>query len=644
MTILRSIPCALLFLTSCCTALAQQPYRAGFARESTEPGALPFSLTLAGYGAPVEGRFSLDWIKAGEAGSNCTAFTGMTNTLLKVSNDELFTAATGSTPPAWKKTGSAAGIRLLAGGKNKLYAVNTQGDLLVAGNPGKPAWKKTGTIPNAVALTILHNTLYAATTEGTILTANVSAAHVSWKAVKALENVTSLAANGNYLYALTAQDNLFRYNPSTDSSWLKIARYNGITYDVKLQHVAIAGNSLYGCDAAGNIFKAKHNSEGSMSASAFAVSSGKQNVVVVGLDVCGFDHVFILGVKQEISRKYHIPAEAVLINASHTHYSPVAQPYPAWEPHCQQPDSAYLYGIAGPAIVRAVGGAIRNLAPSTLYFGRGKTEIGSNRCLTTAPIPYDNDVDVITAVRNDNQEKTVLFLTGCHAVFSGNGRPNITLSANFPGAARADLEGKEGIAHSVFIQGCAGDINPKDQDYMTTGRDLSADVQQVIAGPMEKITGRINFYIDTMLFPVKPMATREAAVTMHQESAKHAGEMIPNRNFRWANIMLHYYDDNTMPANMPVYLQTINIGNWKLVGLSREVVTEYSAGIKALFPGKLVSVAGYSNDVSSYLPTSRHIKAGTYEGIDSFVWYGQPSLFPENVYETVLDHIRHKNR
>lgn len=94
---------------------------------------------------------------------------------------------------------------------------------------------------------------------------------------------------------------------------------------------------------------------------------------------------------------------------------------------------------------------------------------------------------------------------------------------------------------------------------------------------------------------------------------------------------------------MPVYMQTFNIGNWKLVGISRETVTDYSIGIKKLWPGKLVSVAGYCNDVSSYLPTSKHINAGVYEGKDSFFWYGQPAVFPLNLYETIIDRIKSKN-
>ena len=73
------------------------------------------------------------------------------------------------------------------------------------------------------------------------------------------------------------------------------------------------------------------------------------------------------------------------------------------------------------------------------------------------------------------------------------------------------------------------------------------------------------------------------------------------------------------------------------------MVTEYSTGIKALWPDQLVSVAGYCNDVASYLPVERHIRTGVYEGYNSFLWYAQPSAFPLNIFDLVLDQIRASN-
>ena len=108
--------------------------------------------------------------------------------------------------------------------------------------------------------------------------------------------------------------------------------------------------------------------------------------------------------------------------------------------------------------------------------------------------------------------------------------------------------------------------------------------------------------------------------------------------------MLKYYNEGTMPTFMPVYVNTINIGNWKLVGFSRETTTGYSFGVKNLWPDKLISVAGYTNDVSSYLPTHMHLEKGGYEGLRSFFYYGMPNVFPMTVDETILNTIKSLER
>ncbi|MBK5196623.1 MAG: hypothetical protein JJE08_11480, partial [Proteiniphilum sp.] len=84
--------------------------------------------------------------------------------------------------------------------------------------------------------------------------------------------------------------------------------------------------------------------------------------------------------------------------------------------------------------------------------------------------------------------------------------------------------------------------------------------------------------------------------------------------------------------------------NWKLVGFSRETTTPYGLRVKALWPDKMVSVAGYTNDVSSYLPTCLHIEKKNYEGMDSFYWYGMPDTFPMDVEEKIISEIKENNR
>ena len=212
-----------------------------------------------------------------------------------------------------------------------------------------------------------------------------------------------------------------------------------------------------------------------------------------------------------------------------------------------------------------------------------------------------------------------------------------------PGVARKLVEERTGTSNSLFLQGTAGDINPKDNGEYITGEKLANEIIGVLKRPMKKIEGSITFFLDTINIPIKPW-TNDQILAFRAENADKTGDVYAEKNVKWCDLMLDYYKKGVMPVSLPVYIQTLNIGNWKLVGFSRETTTGYSFGVKNFWPDKLVSVAGYTNDVSSYLPTHMHIEAKGYEGLDSFFWYGMPNVFPENVDDIILSRIKTLSR
>ncbi len=456
------------------------------------------------------------------------------------------------------------------------------------------------------------------------------------------EGTLSVVSYKNRLIALTNKDELYRLDASDkNAEWIRFATYNNLSYKVNLKSIAVFKEKLYGLSKDNKVYSASHQTEGDLTVKAVAISDDHESVVIVGTDLCGFNGNFITSIKQEVFKKYGVRPEAILINASHTHFAPSTQDWTTWGNH-QLPDTLYLNGVVRPAILKAIAQALKNRKPSLLSFGRGKTAIGHNRTLSGTDVPYDNAVDVLQIESMRDHTKSLVFLTGCHPVSSNSGTEGFTLSANYPGEARKVLEKETGIKSALFIQGCGGDINPVSSDHNKTGRDLAMDVKLILKGSMQQLNGRINFHLDSVNFPVKKWS-REHIMAFKKENEKAVNDVYAEKNVRWAKLMEKLDDENKMPSTMPVYLQTLNIGNWKLIGLSRETVTEYGLGIKKLWPDQLVSVAGYCNDVSSYLPTSRHIKAGVYEGLDSFFWYGQPSVFPLDVYETIINRIKSKN-
>ena len=617
-------------------------YLAGTARVSIEPDSSVFSLSLAGYGYPGEGRFTLKWEEYGNI-PGIKALSGNDKCLFALtSGGALQQGKWVRGQLKWNPIEKDADFCFIAVCRHKIYAIDRKNQLWVKAVTAKK-WKKMETVPSPKGFTASEGKLYLATDKDELWEGIPDRDNVVWRRIGGAERVLGLAAAKGRLYALTANQILWQHpEGEVYSPWLKIGYKNELNWKESISQIAVAANRLFAVGKEGKLYRAVHSTEGGLTARALALTSGKETALIITADLCGFDISLISEIKAEIEARTGIPSEAILVNASHTHFAPVSQGWYTWAEHNQLPDTLYLYGIVKPGLVKAAVEALKNRREVSVYFARTHTSIGRNRSLTGAEALYDSTLDVLETVDKENGEKNVLFLTGCHAVFRNAEEEGCRISPNFPGVARQIVEAA-GVKNALFIQGCAGDINPVHDNHWQTGEILAADVQKALCGQLTEIHGELSWSWDSVLIPVKPWE-KERIEKFRKENSGQPGNLEAEKNVRWADFMLKRYEENRMPAYMPVYIQTLRIGNWKLLGLSREAVTEYGMAIRDLWPGQLVSVAAYCNDVPSYLPTDPHIRAADYEGYGSFFWYAQPACFPEHILKTVLEKIKINNR
>ncbi len=342
-------------------------------------------------------------------------------------------------------------------------------------------------------------------TEVTCGQPNLSKKELQWVKSETADGIISLAANRNKLYAFTAAGILYSCETQhRDNKWLKIAYKNNETIKEDIRHIAFLNDRIYGISSGNVLCLGEHRSEGNLSVRALAVKNGEQTVVIVNVDLCGLSDTFTGTIKNEIFQKYKLPPSALFINIAHTHFAPVSQNWLTWQEANQRPDSLYLYSTVKNGILNAVGGALAGMAPAELSFGRGTTDIGYNRSLKDHPELYDSDVDVVRITFTGSNTESYLFMTACHPVFSTAGKLHYTLSANYPGVARKLVEERTGTNCSLFLQGTAGDINPRDNGEYITGEKLANEVIAVLNRPMRKIEGPISFFLDTIKIPVTP--------------------------------------------------------------------------------------------------------------------------------------------
>jgi len=637
----------LLILSFLLASCHQNLYEVGSSVVSIEPTGETVSLGLAGYGAPAFGRFSITWDDKGvlEAIAMCSVDETI---YIAAPNGDIFSVDTENLQKN-EKIGSLPHVKLLAGLKGLLYAIDQKGNLFVGNPKVQLEWKQISSVQGAAAFTGSTENLYLSTTENELLKGTVNAETINWVPAGKGIDIISLAGDDQRIYGVTSDNFLLQRSIKKESDdWQRIGYNNEATYTIDVKQITRTKERLYAI-ASNHLYASRHQTEGTLSVRSMAIKKNRDVAVIVSLDVCGIDYSLTQDIRKEMSERRHIPASAIFVNSTHTHFAPTSQTWITWGIQNHYPDSLYFNNVLKKAVIQSIEEALDNVTPSYLSFGRDTTNIGLNRSLRGEAALYDNVVDVIQATSVDGQHKTVLFLTGCHPVSTDQKPEYFTISPNFPGFSRQIVE-KSGINTTLFLQGCTGDINPR-APYRTSGTDLAADVLRILEKEMAPIKGKISHYIDSIAIPVNPM-DKEAIQSMRDNNIPNVRQNIPggcesslpSRDVRWAEIMLRYYKDGTMPKEMPIYVQTLNIGDWKLVGLSREATTEFGIAIRNLWPAQKVSVAAYTGEVTSYLATDPHIIAKDYEGEGSFFWYGQPNPFPLGVFKTVVETIEKNNR
>jgi neutral ceramidase len=77
-----------------------------------------------------------------------------------------------------------------------------------------------------------------------------------------------------------------------------------------------------------------------------------------------------------------------------------------------------------------------------------------------------------------------------------------------------------------------------------------------------------------------------------------------------------------------------------MVGLAGEVVVDYSLRLKKELAGPAVWVAGYTNEVSGYVPSRRVLEEGGYEARGAIVYYSTiPLPFTPAVESRIVDKV-----
>ncbi len=286
-------------------------------------------------------------------------------------------------------------------------------------------------------------------------------------------------------------------------------------------------------------------------------------VVIITLDAVAIgelgriDNGFLADVRGKLQNTLNIPPTSVVVNASHCH-------------GVVRKDTAAL-------TVQAVQEAWRNLVPVKVGAGVGHEErIMENRRLTLKDgkevdvrrayaLPSDEDVvkvgpidpqiGVLRLDREDGRTLAVVYNFACHPI---QGVPRGGNPADFPGfASRAIEESLGDGALALFVQGCAGDINPirykesrVPHDAEPLGNRLGLSVLRALRTIQPRPDGALKIVNEKLAMPRGHDLERRATALQAEQARLLRSLKSTTLNFK---SFLPLYVQSKVAGNYPSY-------------------------------------------------------------------------------------------
>jgi len=371
--------------------------------------------------------------------------------------------------------------------------------------------------------------------------------------------------------------------------------------------------------------------------------NGSRSVLVTS-DLVGLSRPMVDQIAEAARTRYGIPRQRLILNYSHNHSGPVTADVLSlyYDLTLQQKAAVDRYTRRLlDRMVEVIGASLEQLEPAELSFDQGLAGFAVNRRRARPggrglPGPVDHDVPVLAVHGPGGGLRAVVFGYACHATaLSG-----YKINGDYPGFSQHQIEAAYPGAIALFAAGCGGDANPLPRVMMSTekdavelardyGRHLAMAVRQVLGGNMKPVSGPLRAAYATTAIPFQKAPTREQLLTQRQ-----GADTFRRRGIDY---LLGVLDRaGKLPERYPYPVQVWSFGpTLNLIALTGEPVVDYSLRFKNAYGWDSTWVAGYSNELLSYVPSRRVLREGGYEGTEGMTEYGLPAPYAQSVEDLI---------
>lgn len=229
-----------------------------------------------------------------------------------------------------------------------------------------------------------------------------------------------------------------------------------------------------------------------------------------------------------------------------------------------------------------------------------------------APVDHEVPVLQVRSLDESRSLKAVMFGYACHATVLSL----MEISGDWPGYAQQYFEEDHPGTMALFLNGCSGDQNPYPRRLLHYaehhGRSMATAIETALEAPAKPLAGPVRSALAWEEIPYQTPPTR--AELEEKAGSKDAYDA------RHGRFLLEVLDAvGGFPQSYPVPVQVVRFGDdLTVAAIGGEVVVDYSLRLKRdlgeMTGGAPVWVAGYSNDVMTYIPSRRVLEEGGYEG------------------------------
>lgn len=366
-------------------------------------------------------------------------------------------------------------------------------------------------------------------------------------------------------------------------------------------------------------------------------------VAIITADLISVPREVRLATAARVEKELGIPPECLLINVSHTHCGPEMRARRSKKtdaPDLRSREASEYCESLTETFVRLVGEAMKQCVPVTADYTQARCGFAMNRRLPTptgfknAPNPagpVDHRVPVLRVrVTESQKDLAIMFGYACHCTTMGHQKFN----GDYAGYAQSFVEQAHPGAVAMFMNGCSGDQNPyprRKLEYAEShGRTLALAVESALDTEPRALKGAIRAVLREIPLPFDTLPTRAELETRAKSSDKLDASLA-------VNLLGRLDAGEPLPTEYPYPVQLLRLGNdLTLVALGGEVVVDYSLRLQKELTDPIVWVAGYSNDVMTYIPSQRVWEEGGYEGTDAMKHSVFPARWAPGIEELIV--------